>query len=117
MECLCNEKQFKVAKVYRGETIVGEFLLKDDNGDLITTVDDVVMVLTDTDKTNAEPIVMRQGSGVEFDSGEFRFVVGPALSNVLPTNVRFEVKFVVNGVTRIAMRNLFKVLDNKVKDY
>lgn len=117
MDCLCNENQFKVAKVYRGETIVGEFLLKDDNGDLITSVDNAVLALTDLDKSKAEPIVMHLGDGIEFNEGHFRFVISSKQTSMLPTNVGFEVKFVVNGVTRIAMRNLFKVLDNKVKDY
>lgn len=114
--CNCSTRQ-KVAKIYRGETIVGDFLLKNDDGEIVTTVDDVVAILTNLAKKDAEPLVMRLGDGITFDNGRFRFVISSVVSNTLPDSVGFEVKFVVNGVTRIAMRDMFKVYDNKVKNY
>lgn len=114
--CNCSTRQ-KVAKIYRGETIIGDFLLKDDDGEIVTNVDDAVVILTNLVKKDEEPLVMRLGDGIDFDNGRFRFVISSAASNTLPDSVGFEVKFVINGITRIATRDLFKVYDNKVKNY
>lgn len=104
------------AQVYRGETIIFDFTLRDDNGDVITSIDDVVVLLTDmTDKQ--QPIVKRLGSDIVFDNGNLRFVIQPTESRTLPKRCGIEIKIIINGVVRIAVRQIMNVLDNKVKDY
>jgi hypothetical protein len=56
-------------KIYRGETIVGDFVLKDDDGNTITNIDGVVILLTDLRSKVTPPVVMRLGDGITFDAG------------------------------------------------
>lgn len=104
-------------KIYRGETIVGDFVLKDDDGQIITHIDGAVILLTDMRSKTTPPVIMRMGEGITFDEGAFRFVVASDVTKTFPDMVGFEIKIVVNGLTRIATKALFRVLGNQVKDY
>lgn len=104
-------------KIYRGETIVGDFVLKDDEGQTITHIDGAVILLTDMRSKVTPPVIMRLGDGITFDAGAFRFVVASDVTKTLPDMVGFEIKIVVNGLTRIATKALFQVIGNQVKDY
>lgn len=104
-------------KIYRGETIVGDFVLKDDDGEVITNIDGAVLLLTDMRSKATTPVILRTGDGITFEDGAFRFVVSSDVSKTLPSMVGLEIKIEVNGVTRIAARSLFQVMDNQVKDY
>lgn len=104
-------------KIYRGETIVGDFILKDDDGQTITNIDGAVVLLTDMRSKATPPVIMRLGDGITFNEGAFRFVVESDVTKTFPDMVGFEIKIVVNGLTRIATKALFQVLGNQVKDY
>lgn len=106
----------EVAKIYRGETVIGDFVLKDDNGDTVTSIDDAVVLITDL-KNKLDPVVLELGSGVTFNAGAFRFTLSPSVTEALPAQCGIEVKITVDGIVRIAMRDIFNVYDNKVKDY
>ena len=108
-----------IAKVYRGETIIGDFVLKDDAGEVIKYVDDVIVLFTDLSYQGAkqEPLVLRLGDGIEIEDGVLQFQLSPAQTDALPNKVGFEVKVVVGGIVRIAMRNIFTMVDNTVKSY
>lgn len=104
-------------KIYRGETIVGDFVLRDDNGKVITHIDGAVILLTDIRSKATPPVILRLGDGITFDEGAFHFVVASDVTKNFPNMVGFEIKIVVNGLTRIATKSLFQVLGNQVKDY
>ena len=111
---LCQEH---AGRVYRGETIVGDFTLYDDSGAAVTSVDEVVVLLTDRSGV-AEPLVKKLSTeGVTFNDGNLRFVVSAAESALLPKQVNIEIKIDVGGLTRIATKQLLTVVDNIVKDY
>lgn len=114
MACECDNECG--GRVYRGETVIGDFTLYDDDGVVITAVDDAVLLLTDREG-KAEPVVLRLGDGIEFSQGNFRFVLTPEQTSTLPRDTGVEVKIKVNGMTRIAASGLFRLVDNKVKDY
>lgn len=103
-------------QVYRGETIIFDFTLRDDNKNVVTNVDNVVVLLTDLDDKQA-PVEKRLGNGIEFNNGNLRFVIQPSESVNLPKRCGIEIKIIINGVVRIATRHIMNVLNNKVKDY
>lgn len=108
-----------IAKVYRGETVIGDFVLLDDTGKKITQVDDVIVLFTDLSYQGAKqlPLVLRIGDGIDFDEGVLQFTLSPEQTDGLPNKVGFEVKVVISGIVRIAMRNIFTMVDNIVKSY
>ena len=117
MECknITLNKEY-ATHVYKGETIIFEGTIRDEDGNIITSVDDIVILLTDlTDKK--DPIERRLNDGIEFDQGNIRFVILPEESNELPNRCGIEIKIIINGIVRIATRQLMTVVDNKVKDY
>lgn len=101
------------ADVYRGETVLCDFVLRDDTGGVITSVDDVVVLLTDLEGKQG-PVLKRLGTGVVLENGVLHFEISSEESALLPKQVGVEVKVVINGVTRIATRHLLRVKDNQV---
>lgn len=118
MSCVSNIlKQGRVPQVYRGETIVCDFTLRDDTGEEIRNISDAVVLITDAAGV-AEPIEKQLGDGITFDNGNLRFVLMPEESETLPAKCGIEVKVVTSGMTRIAVQKSFvTMLDNQVKDY
>lgn len=114
MSCNCEEGE--VFCIYRGETVVFDFVLKGDDGEPVTNIDDVVVLITDIANKQV-PVERHLGNGIEFDNGNLRFSLTPAESAVLPKRCGIEVKIIVNTIVRIATRKLMNVLDDKVKDY
>ena len=118
MSCCSNIlNQGHMAHVYRGETIVCDFTLRDDCGAVITDISDAIVLITDAAGV-AEPVEKRLGDGITFDNGYLRFMLMPEESEVLPAKCSIEVKVVTSGMTRIALQKSFlTMLDNQVKDY
>lgn len=116
----CNNNilcQKHSAQVYRGETIVCDFTLRDDCGAVITDISDAIVLITDAAGV-AEPVEKRLGDGITFDNGNLRFMLMPEESEVLPAKCSIEVKVVASGMTRIAVQKSFvTMLDNQVKDH
>ena len=111
MNCSCDDKD--VFCIYRGETLVFDFVLRGDDGNIMTNVDDVVLLITDI--TGKKPAIERRlGNGIEFDEGNLRFALSPVETAALPKQCGIEVKIVVNTIVRIAMKKLMNVLDNSV---
>lgn len=111
---LCQGHQ---AQVYRGETIVGDFTLYDDSNQVVTEVDEVVVLLTDRSGEKSPLVKKLSTGGVTYSDGNLRFVVSTSECESLPDKVNIEIKVIVNGLTRIATRQLLTVVDNIVKDY
>lgn len=116
----CNNNilcQKHSAQVYRGETIVGDFTLYDDKKHVVTDVDEVVVLLADR-SGEEEPLVKKLSTGgVTYSDGNLRFVVSTSECESLPDKVNIEIKVIVNGLTRIATKQLLTVVNNIVKDY
>lgn len=122
----CNNNilcQKHSAQVYRGETIVGEFVLKDDEGEVITSVDDLVVLLTPRSNHGASIVISVDdsptvdGDSITFDEGNMRMVISPVTTKKLSDLVDIEIKVIVNGVVRIVKHPFVRMLDNRVKDY
>lgn len=116
----CNNNilcQKHSAQVYRGETIVGDFTLYDDKKHVVTDVDEVVVLLTDRSGEKSPLVKKLSTGGVTYSDGNLRFVVSTSECEALPENVDIEIKVVVNGLTRIATKQLLTVVDNIVKGY
>ena len=104
-------------KIYRGETVVGNFVLRDDAGQVVTNIDGAVLLLTDLRNKDTDPIALTVGHGITFDAGAFSFTIPGGTTKNLPDNVGMEIKIEIDGVVRIAATSLFQVIGNKVKDY
>lgn len=118
MSCVSNVLcQGHAPHVYRGETIVGDFTLYDDSNNVVTDVDEVVVLLTDRNEDTVSVVKKLSTGGVVFKDGQLEFVVSSEESVTLPKLVTIEIKIIVEGLTRIAAKQILTVLDNKVKDY
>lgn len=114
MNCINN--RLNVAHAYKGETIVCDFTLRDDDGAIINNISDAVVLITDLSH-RAQPLEKSLESGITFNNGNLRFMLTPTESATLPKKCGIEVKVVTNGMTRIAVQKDFLVmLDNQVKD-
>lgn len=117
MSCLTQHPSDENLTVMRGETIVGDFVVTDDYGRRVTSVDGITVLLTDKSGGGADPIVFTIGEGIDFSKGNFRFIVQPEISIGLPSKIGMEIKITVNGIVRIAVSKSIAVIDNTVKDY
>lgn len=123
MSCDNNICKCHGAQVYRGETIVGDFTLRDDEGEVITNVDELVVLLTPRSNHGASIVISVDesptvdGDSITFDEGNMRMVISPVTTKKLSDLIDIEIKVIVNGVVRIVKHPFVRMLDNRVKDY
>lgn len=103
--------------VMRGETLIGDFVIKDDYGRRVSHVDAITMILTNLDTNALQPVLtLTLGNGIEPVNGRYRFTVSPEQTRTLPTHVGLEVKVTIGDIVRIAVEKFITMIDNKIKD-